>query len=255
VSDSSTLDVFSARYVASSNRLLIGGASHLASFDAGTGAVIRSSDVLHYPSFAADGVHAFGVTAVTSATGAVLDLESGRQLPVAADKLELDPVAVDEARYFLSHYEGNVLITQTRGSVERSFWSADGQSRLGTTGAAEGFANQRIAVSGDGRYVAVHRLDSTVEIDDLRSGAVIGLVPVAHDDPKAGYTFSGDGTRLLVTEPPGVDPSHRDGLVSVTDLRRETWIADACRTAGRQLTPSDYRRLTGAEPPNDLSCR
>ena len=55
--------------------------------------------------------------------------------------------------------------------------------------------------------------------------------------------------------PADADPAYPKGLVMSVDLTVDGWIAAACRTAGRDLTPTEWQSLTGTEPPDDLRCR
>jgi hypothetical protein len=38
------------------------------------------------------------------------------------------------------------------------------------------------------------------------------------------------------------------------DLAEDDWVRTACASAGRDLTPEEWRRFVGTAPPADLTC-
>ena len=254
-SGSTALDIWSARYVTADDRLLIAGTRQAADFRAADGTPGARRSDLSYPTFSADGRFVFGVPDPSTPTGVVDTMEGGQRVEVAAGALELEPATVEQAGWALSGFSGNTLVTQARGALERVFWTTDGRTRLGSAPAGTDFASFALVVDHTGEQYALHRSDGSVEISDLRSGSAIGAVPVAVDDVKLSYGYAGDGSRLVLALPEAVDPRYPKGLLTSIDLRPETWVALACRSVDRELTPDEWRRLTGAEPPSDLRCR
>jgi len=146
---------------------------------------------------------------------------------------------LDQTGYFLSHYDGQILVTQGEGSLERDLWSTDGTTRLGRTGAADGFTNQRISISADERFVAQHRPDRTIEIDDLRTGAVLGLIPLGPDDPKSQFRFSGDATGCCAPSRRGsIRPTPTVSSRSPTCVARPGSRRPVVRPAGNSPRPT-----------------
>ncbi len=123
-SGSDSLDIWSAPYVPSTNQLLLAGTRQIATLDAATGSILNQRTDLSYPTFSADGSRVFGIPDVLTPRGAVDRVTGGelRQLPTGP--LELDPRVVQQNGSQLSGYDGDVLITQEKGALQRKFWTA-----------------------------------------------------------------------------------------------------------------------------------
>jgi WD40 repeat protein len=106
-----------------------------------------------------------------------------------------------------------------------------------------------------GSLLIQQRSDGTLAITDLATGDDLGslALPVAYTNFKTGLAASPDGRQLItVTETDTFDA--RDGLLVQWDLSVGAWIRIACTSAGRSLTPSDWRRYVGTTAPPDLTC-
>jgi WD40 repeat protein len=251
-SNTGQYDVTSARYVAETNQLLVAGARQIASLDAALGAVTITRQGLSFPSVSADGRYGFGVGASNVST--VVDLATGALTPMDV-QVDPDTGAADQAGIF-SGYEGNILVTLGGAERLRTFWSTDGKTRLGSGPSAYEPA-PFISVLPDGTRYAEHRADHSVAVVNLASGAPIGSFAIAHEEGRLSYTFSADGTRLVIAVPQPTttsDPDNRSGLVMTIDLRPDFWVRVACASAGRDLTGDEWQAMTGQPPRASLRC-
>jgi WD40 repeat protein len=91
--------------------------------------------------------------------------------------------------------------------------------------------------SDDGRFVASSTVEGRVSYWDGRSGAHLGTVTVeGQGDPG----FSTDNRQLLF--------AGEDGAVLTWDLDPRSWVATACRLAGRPLTEQEWRTYLPDRP-------
>jgi WD40 repeat protein len=110
------------------------------------------------------------------------------------------------------------------------------------------------AADDAGDKMAVQRADGTVVISQLPTGTTIGTfqLPAQIEGLRTGMAFSHDGNTLYtVTEGRTEDL----GQIEQWQLVPEKWAAAACRSAGRELTATEWRSVTTFAPPHDLRCR
>ena len=126
--------------------------------------------------------------------------------------------------------DGSLLATSNGNGV--SFWS----SRTGHPAAPpihiSGGATS-LAFSPSGRILAVAASDG-VELWDLRSRTIIGA-PL----PGANHrlAFTSDGRTLVGTQYNGT------GQATVWNITPTAWERQACRIAGRNLSPKEWRQF------------
>ncbi|MEV0701733.1 hypothetical protein AB0I53_27990 [Saccharopolyspora sp. NPDC050389] len=147
--------------------------------------------------------------------------------------------------------DGRLIVQRTTGPVE--VWDA-GRLQLERILAASDLAGDDLAVSPDGRYVAGIRSDGGVVVLELASGQRFGVLPL----PAPGFSWSGEiGDTSGIAF--GADSRELFSVTAGGELLRwpldpQEWIRRACATAGRDLTPQEWRQVVGTEPPADLRC-
>ncbi|MCS7479400.1 WD40 repeat domain-containing protein [Umezawaea endophytica] len=239
----------------------------------------RSSEVLD-AALSSDGAHVVavqqdgGIDVVDLATGTVQAVTEPPTAPkppdvaVAAAGPDLvavvagDAVVVREALTgqevgrlaatdvgFLEFAPGRLLVQRTSGELE--VWDDRLTERRQVIAGDPGFVRPPVA-NADGTLVARVRADGTVVLVDLETGTPVASLAAGPPGRRVGVGFSADGDHLVtVTEGDGLDLG---SAVSRT-LSAEAMVLAACRTAGRDLTPTEWRALVDAEPPDDLRCR
>jgi hypothetical protein len=144
----------------------------------------------------------------------------------------------------------HLLVRRPNGVLE--FWDP-----LGTTLQHElvdrGYNRAIDIVEETGTLVRL-REDGTVVLTDYRTGDDLGSFPL----PKpvhASATSVWEATTLAV------DQRNRQLITATSggEMRRwrldeQDWLSSACRMAGRDLTPDEWRRYVGTPPPDDLRC-
>ncbi|MEV0089080.1 TIR domain-containing protein [Saccharopolyspora sp. NPDC050642] len=171
----------------------------------------------------------------------VIDLRAARAVlvsPGGGDDVEFTPA-------------GELLVQRSYGQVE--VWNVPQGSQARTLEASD-LLEDSMAVSADGRYAAGVRGDGLLVLLDLASGGRIGQFSLPQ--PASGITGAvGRSTTIAFT------PDSRE-LLSLTSggellrwpLDPRAWAQRACAAAGRDLTPQEWRQVTGTEPPADLRC-
>jgi len=116
----------------------------------------------------------------------------------------------------------------------------------------------RTAPAVIGSLLVQQRSDGTLTVTDLGAGDALGslTLPAGSTGLKTGLAATADGRQLVTvteTSNPLVDS---DGLLAQWDLSVGAWIRNACTSAGRSLTISDWRLYVGTAPPSesDLTC-
>jgi WD40 repeat protein len=91
----------------------------------------------------------------------------------------------------------------------------------------------RIAFSPDGKLLAVRTFDG-LQLWDITTRSQVGSTITTSEESLVGIAFSSDGRRLLTGD------SGLDSVVEL-DLSVESWIAEACDIAGRNLRAEELR--------------
>jgi hypothetical protein len=100
------------------------------------------------------------------------------------------------------------------------------------------------------------RRDGTVEVVDVVRAGVLGVFGVLTQilyGFRPGLAFTPDGAALVIARPelnglPGSAALHVD------DLAPARLLEVACTTAGRDLTPDEWRQFVNDAVPADLHC-
>ena len=103
--------------------------------------------------------------------------------------------------------------------------------------AQAGLMADRTAFSADGSLFASTSDGGRLSYWDARTGALLGSVAVDVDGSPA---FSADNSSLML--------AGTEGSVFAWDLAPRSWLATACRLAGRELTEQEWRSYLGERP-------
>jgi WD40 repeat protein len=107
--------------------------------------------------------------------------------------------------------------------------------------------------SANGALIARQRSDSTVVLVDLATGTALTTLPPGDIPPgsRTSLAFDPNGRYLVTVTEAGEIAAAELVYRNVSD---EHLVQTACRTAGRDLTPSEWTALVGTVPPDDLQC-
>jgi len=161
------------------------------------------------------------LSAFDSSTGALVStlmLGPGDQLTDSA----YDPVS------------RSILVSSASGTVYVVDVAAQEPRVLGALSAG-GRSLEAVALSPDGRTVAAINKSGFVYVWDRGSGQLIGPPLSGHPNRPTGVVFVDGGALLSTTD--------REGLVLWWPMNPETWVASACRIAGRDLTPAEWQEF------------
>ncbi|MEU4541658.1 hypothetical protein AB0G15_43210 [Streptosporangium sp. NPDC023825] len=150
----------------------------------------------------------------------------------------------------IAYVDDRLLIQQWEGALE--IWDASGDRRIDTLDSTP----YRIAGPAVGIGVLASKgMDDTLLLADASSGQFLGSLPLPPGARPAstGLDFSPDG-KILLTATEQSSPSG-SGVVLAWNLDPNAWVAIACTTTSRHLTPELWRHYVDEEPPPDLRCR
>jgi WD40 repeat protein len=167
---------------------------------------------------------------VLTGEGTVVDFDSGA---IRASGLGVD---VGAAAY--SPDGARLAVTTSDGSV--GLWDVEHGDWIAPPNDAEPFSGFAVSFSADGREFAIPGSGRVGRWDGL-TGDFLGAVTVGVD---ATPGYSPDGTRLLM--------AGADDRVYSWDLDPESWVAAACRMAGRDLTAQEWEAQMPDRPQEEL---
>lgn len=104
----------------------------------------------------------------------------------------------------------------------------------------------KVALTRDGRTLAVGDTEGTIAVWDLETGRALGNLLGAHEARVSGLVFARDD-QLLVS-------SDRDGRVFLWDLSFESWRRRACHIAGQNLSYAEWVQFLGPDEPYRPTC-
>jgi WD40 repeat protein len=112
-------------------------------------------------------------------------------------------------------------------------WRPVSPTVFGHAGALNG-----AAISRDGRTLATGGDDGMVRLWDIRTGEAVGALLPGVAKQSVVPSFTRDGMHLLA--------SYETGDAYLWDIRPERLVDQACRVAGRRLTPAEWNEFLGA---------
>jgi len=186
---------------------------------------------------------------------------------VAADHAEA-AVVVDDGVWLIDLVGGGVTplptgdaygvaLTADRLLVSRASGTLEVRDRgtravvasiMGAAPAADG-----VATTPDGSLAARLRRDGTVEVVDVARAGVLGVLGMPGQTRYGmlpGLAFTADGASLVVAYPEDAGSGELDAY----DLAPGRLVQVACATAGRDLTPAEWRQFVNDAVPDDLRC-
>ncbi|NUP17814.1 MAG: TIR domain-containing protein [Streptomyces sp.] len=154
-------------------------------------------------------------------------------------------------------YEGGYLaVGRADGSVD--LFDVLGTRRLRTVPQGRQAYGNYFALDPQGTLLAQYRDDGTVLLTDPRDGQPLGPLPLSTPfvSTKVSLQFTPDGKRLVVLleKGPPEDEAEAPGVLQQWNMAPESWTSAACRTTGRDLTATEWRRYAGPQIPDDLRC-
>ncbi len=146
----------------------------------------------------------------------------------------------------------NLLVQRQDGSLE--VWDARATERRRVIPGDQSYAQPPVAdLRGD--LVARERSDGSVDLDDVSSGATLATLAApgrAFPGLRLGLGLSPTGSELVSVVQTD-DASPKPEIID-HDLSPQALIRSACATAGRSLTPAQWRAYVGTAPPSHLGC-
>jgi WD40 repeat protein len=97
-----------------------------------------------------------------------------------------------------------------------------------------------IAFAADGATIVSGGRDGRMAVWDGHTGQLLGAVTVAGPDVATFPAFRPDGHTVVVVS--------TDGAVHAWDSDPRRWATDACRIAGRDVSPSEWVEAVGDRP-------
>jgi hypothetical protein len=156
----------------------------------------------------------------------------------------------------VSYESGRLVVGRADGSID--VFGPLGTRVDRTVPQGRQAAGNFFSLSRTGSLLAQYRDDGSVMLTDPGDAQQIGLLQVARLDTaaKASLQFTPDGKRLVVfleLGPADVE-TESPGVLQQWDVTPGSWSAAACRAAGRNLSPDEWRRHVGPRVPGDLRC-
>jgi WD40 repeat protein len=149
-------------------------------------------------------------------------------------------------------FAGNLLLVQ-RGNGSLEVWDDRGRRRELTISGDTSYIWPPVP-NRQGTLVARQRSDSTIVLEDLRTGSALDTFSESSDlgALKTGIAFSPNGDNLItVTDGPGLG----DGKLSERPVAGDDLVRAACIAAGSGLSLAEWRTFVGSAPPKTLACQ
>lgn len=151
-------------------------------------------------------------------------------------------------------FAGSRLLVQ-RADGDLEVWNARGTKLQRVLGGDPSYASGYPVVDPSGKFVARSRTDGTVTLADFNSGTT--LATFSAPAPRSlglhlGLAFSPDGTHFVTVAQTGAATTTK---IIEHEIGGPALVRSACTTAGRSLTPTEWRTLVDTAPPSDLSCK
>lgn len=142
--------------------------------------------------------------------------------------------------------QDKLLVLRPTGALEA--WDVTGHRLLSSTSEAGAYLPV-LAAPERGDVVARLRSDNVVVLSEPDSGVTLGSFPLPTS--RRGQTamrFTWSGTQLVV--------GRAGGRLTRWDLTADAWLRAACTSAGRDLSPAEWRQYVGTTAvPEELACR
>jgi len=122
-----------------------------------------------------------------------------------------------------------------------TLWDVSGSPRQLRTMGGHALGVDSVAFSPDGRTIASGGEDGGTVLWDVATGQRIGDALAGQKGAVQGVAFAPDGRTLYS----GGD----DGRVIVWDVAFDSWRAEACRLAHRNLRPGEWKQVGGHGSP------
>jgi hypothetical protein len=159
-------------------------------------------------------------------------------VPGAADTVEC---AGD--RLLVKHPDSSLDVREPSGALIRTI-------HLGTAS-----ARPMSWVPGTSFVGQIHN-DGTVVMIDIDSGTILGTLRLPNRGPEGTLARAPwEATGILGVRATGeLLTATPKGSVVRWAANERSWLDLACRFAGRDLRPDEWREVTGSNPPGNLSC-
>jgi WD40 repeat protein len=142
---------------------------------------------------------------------------------------------------------GRLLVQRRSGDLE--IWDDRGTVKKSVIAGNEGYYEPPVADS-EGTLVARRRLDYTIDLYDMQTGALIDTIPALPNTFKSSAVFA-PGSQTLVV---GVDGYSGNARFVVRDLSAKALLAAACAAAGSNLSAAEWQGLVGDAPVGVQAC-
>jgi WD40 repeat protein len=136
--------------------------------------------------------------------------------------------------------DGRILASSGGDRLIR-LWDVETRQLMGKPLTGHTEAVFSVSFSPDGRLLASGGWDGTIRMWDVQTGQAVGrAIIVGQDISVSTIVFSPDGQILA--------SSASDGSVILWDLVKDTWVAQACTVANRNLTRMEWEHFLGNMP-------